>query len=76
FDDTETQRHAFAPGKGEEKWMLDLIAANGLQMQEAGIPPKNIFAANLCTSCRRDIFFSHRGEEGNTGRQLSFIMLR
>jgi len=76
FDNTDTQRNALAPGKGEGKWMLDLIAANRLQVQEAGIPPKNIFAADLCTSCRRDTFFSHRGEGGNTGRQMSFIMLR
>ena len=76
FDHNETQRHAFTRGKGKGKWMLDLIAANRLQAQEAGIPPQNIFAADLCTSCRRDTFFSHRGEGGNTGRQLSFIMLR
>ncbi len=76
FDNTDTQRHAFAPGKGEGKWMLDLSAANRLQAQEAGIPPQNVFAADLCTSCRRDSFFSHRGEGGNTGRQISFIMLR
>ena len=76
FDNTDTQRYAFASGKGKGKWMLDLIAANRLQAQEAGIPPQNVFAADLCTSCRRDSFFSHRGEGGNTGRQISFIMLR
>ncbi len=76
FNNTEFQKHAFTGGTGEGKWMFDLIAANRFQLQRVGISPKNIFAVDLCTSCRRDIFFSHRGEGGDTGRQLSFIMLR
>lgn len=76
FDDTPVQRHAFTRGRGEGKWMLDLIAANRFQLQDAGIPRENILSADICTSCRHDLFFSHRGEAGDTGRQLSFIMLR
>jgi copper oxidase (laccase) domain-containing protein len=29
----------------------------------------------VCTSCNSDLFFSHRKDNGKTGRQLSFIML-
>ena len=60
----------------KDRWMLDLILANRRQLEAAGIPPAQISAAGLCTSCRRDAFFSHRGEGETTGRQLNFIMIR
>jgi YfiH family protein len=66
----------FDKGTREGKWMLDLAAANKSQIKVKGIPPHNIYSADICTSCHRDIFFSHRGEGGKTGRQLNFIMLR
>lgn len=34
----------------------------------AGVPAANIEKTELCTSCRRDLFFSHRGEKGKCGR--------
>ncbi len=75
FDNTRERKIAFTGGRKEGKWMLDLSAANRSQLQGAGIPRENIFSADICTSCRHDIFFSHRGEAGDTGRQISFIML-
>jgi hypothetical protein len=76
FDDSPVQGHAFTQGQQKGKWMLDLITANRFHLQGAGVPEENILSVDICTSCRHDIFFSHRGEGGNTGRQLSFIMLR
>jgi hypothetical protein len=55
---------------------LDLIAANRAILQEAGVPSRNITASDLCTSCRTDVFFSHRREAGRTGRQLAVIGIR
>lgn len=55
------------------KWYVDLPKANLLQLQYAGVT--DIDLADICTSCRTDLFFSHRGEKGKTGRQLSFISL-
>lgn len=52
--------------------MLDLKAANSAILAEAGLSAKNIFATDLCTSCRADLFFSYRREK-NTGRMLSVI---
>ncbi|MDO9515333.1 MAG: peptidoglycan editing factor PgeF [Syntrophales bacterium] len=75
FDNREG-KVAFTGGRKEGKWMLDLAAANRSQLQGVGIPRGNIFSADICTSCRHDTFFSHRGEGGDTGRQLNFIMLR
>lgn len=76
FDNVSAPNHAFSPGSEEGKWMCDLVAANRFQLQRAGVPLHNIFSTDLCTSCRPDLFFSHRRERGNTGRQISFIMAR
>jgi polyphenol oxidase len=47
---------------------IDLPEANRLQLLGSGLLPDCIEVAGLCTSCRSDIFFSHRGEQGKTGR--------
>jgi hypothetical protein len=66
----------FRPGRREGHWMLDLTAANRQQIEEKGVPPENIFSAGICSSCREDLFYSHRRDGGRTGRHLNFIMLR
>jgi YfiH family protein len=71
-----TGKDSLLPAARKERWMLDLILANRRQLEEAGVPGAQISAAGLCTSCRRDTFFSHRGEGETTGRQLNFIMIR
>jgi polyphenol oxidase len=78
FDAMKMQkdRESFlSPCREQGKWMLNLPLANRLQMIGKGIPDRNICIANYCTSCNRDMFYSHRGGGGNTGRQLNFIML-
>lgn len=64
------------PCRDKGRWMLDLAAANRLQLLERGLPPGNIFTAGFCTACRRDLFFSHRGESGRTGRLVNLLMLQ
>lgn len=54
---------------------LSLQDANLNQLVEAGLPPTSISVSPLCTACRTDIFYSHRAENGRTGRMLSFIQL-
>jgi uncharacterized protein, YfiH family len=54
---------------------VDLVAANRALLESAGIPPVQIEVIDLCTSCREDLFFSHRRDRGVTGRQLAFIEL-
>lgn len=44
----------------------NLPAAVEAQLRAAGV--ERIEHANLCTSCRVDEFFSHRAEDGKTGR--------
>jgi polyphenol oxidase len=63
-------------GNRPNKWIVDLPEANRRQMINCGIPEANIDLSRLCTSCRQDLFFSHRGSGGITGRQLNFIMIK
>ena len=57
---------------------LDLWQANRHQFLDTGLPSSNITIKNLCTACTRTaagerLFFSHRAEQGRTGRMMSLI---
>jgi polyphenol oxidase len=66
---------ARAPGHSElpTKLFLDLAEANRRQLLDAGVLPKNISDLGVCTSCRHDLFFSHRTEKGKTGRMMAAV---
>ena len=66
---------AFASSKENGRFHLDLSGVNERILEEAGLSLKHIFPLNLCTSCRRDLFYSYRAEKPRTGRMLSLIML-
>jgi YfiH family protein len=51
-----------------DHWMLDLKETNRLQLLDAGVAPDHIEMMPFCTGCRTDLFFSHRCEQGKTGR--------
>ena len=53
---------------------LDLWEANVHQLREVGV--EQIEVAGLCTRCRRDLFYSHRGDGGRTGRFAAVIVNR
>jgi polyphenol oxidase len=55
---------------------LDLRKANRAQLLAAGLSAKNIFVSDLCTACRRDLFFSYRKQGATTGRLMSVIGIR
>lgn len=61
---------------GSGKYLLDLKHLNKQLLLEAGILPDHIEMTNYCTSCQNDLFFSHRKENGKTGRMLAYISLR
>jgi YfiH family protein len=66
--------HLFSPSpNGGGKAYLDLWEANAQQLRDAGV--RQIEVAGLCTACHNDIFFSHRGDKGHSGRFAAFIML-
>ena len=54
-------------------WRLDLQAANQRQLREMGVPLRAVATVPLCTSCRRDLFFSYRRDGRRSGRMLNFV---
>lgn len=52
---------------------LDLWAANRAALERAGV--RQIEVAGICTASRTDEFFSHRAEQGRTGRFGAVIAL-
>ncbi len=60
---------------GLGKWQLDLSRSCQLQLEGAGIAAARIEVAQECTCCHRELFFSYRRDNGQTGRQLGFIGL-
>ncbi len=61
--------------RGNNRWSLDLVKANTIELMQVGLHEKNIHSLGMCTSCRQDLFYSFRAE-GRTGRMLSVIMLK
>lgn len=59
----------------EGRWFLNLWAANRAGLSAAGIPDGQVYGGGLCTACRRDLFYSHRADGGNTGRMAAVIWL-
>jgi YfiH family protein len=55
---------------------VDLPQTNRVELLRSGLLPHNVEMAGQCTACRLDIFFSHRGEQGKTGRFGLFAGLR
>ncbi|MSQ61070.1 MAG: hypothetical protein EXR43_00550 [Dehalococcoidia bacterium] len=56
--------------------MLDLRAANAQQLREAGLAPERIdVLGDYCTSCRGQLFYSHRSDGEPTGRFAGGIAL-
>ena len=64
-----------AVSRGNDKWGLDLVKLNRLELAQIGLAEKNIHTLGMCTSCRKDLFYSFR-VEGRTGRMLSTVMLK
>lgn len=55
---------------------LDLWETNRKQLLLAGVASEHIELPNICTSCVTERFFSHRAEQGRTGRFPAILALR
>jgi YfiH family protein len=53
--------------------MLDLRAVISQKLAVAGV--EQVEHVDHCTSCRRDLYFSHRRDDGVTGRQSGMVVL-
>ena len=57
----------------EGQYQLDLKRLNAMIMEKSGIPKEQVAVSSYCTSCHEELFFSHRRDNGKTGRLMSFI---
>lgn len=62
--------------KENGKYMLDLWDLNKDQFLEIGVKEYNITGSDICTKCNKDIFFSHRGDNGKTGSLAAMMQLK
>lgn len=53
---------------------FDLWQANGYLLEKAGV--QKVHYSNICTACNLEDWFSHRAENGNTGRFGAVIALK
>lgn len=67
---------SFRESVNEGRKHFDLWRANEIMLSQLGVPETNIEISRLCTSCRTDLFYSHRAEKGITGRFGGIMMLR
>ncbi|MBQ4340104.1 MAG: peptidoglycan editing factor PgeF [Firmicutes bacterium] len=60
--------------KENGKYMLDLKKINEIQLKEAGV--SKVLVSKYCTKCDDELFFSHRRDNGHTGRMGAGIILK
>ncbi|MDD3802392.1 MAG: peptidoglycan editing factor PgeF [Desulfuromonas thiophila] len=58
------------------QWQLDLQKSALLQLAAAGIDGPRCDASDLCSYRNKDMLFSYRRDQGQTGRQMGFVLLR
>ncbi len=75
FKDVFNSTNKIITPKSSNKYLLDLWEANKLMLLDIGILHQNITISKICTMCNNDLFFSYRGENGNTGRMAAIIQL-
>ena len=71
----EDEWNAIMIQKSNEKYQLDLWEINRRILLSAGILPEHLAVAGLCTSCHKDLLFSHRATGGRRGNLCAFLGL-
>lgn len=62
--------------KSKNKYFVDLKGGNKDQLLEFGIPESQIEVSPFSTVLHNENFFSHRAEQGKTGRMMAVIGMR
>lgn len=70
------RQEPYVISKTDNKYLLSLQALHKELLLEAGILEGNIEVSQYCTYVNDHMFFSHRRDEGKTGRMLGFIGLK
>jgi hypothetical protein len=59
----------------EGRHLLDLVLAHRHVLSAVGVQPQHIWDSALCTHCDDERFYSHRRDQGKTGRHWAAIRL-
>lgn len=62
--------------KRGNKYYFDLWKINEYLMLKEGMKEENIEISGVCTKCRNDLFFSHRGQGGKRGLMTGILMMK
>lgn len=62
--------------QGNKSWRADLGGFNRALLMAGGILAGNITTSGFCTSCQPSLFFSHRRDQGKTGRMAAIFLLQ
>lgn len=63
-------------GKADDKFYLDLLMANRINLINCGLLSSNIYTADICTCCNPRLMFSHRASGGRRGLMCNFIYIK
>ncbi|NIS71800.1 MAG: peptidoglycan editing factor PgeF [Proteobacteria bacterium] len=66
----------WAEAVSSRAWMFNLSQASVDLLLGSGVRPDNLVFLDVCTHCHPHLFYSHRRDNGRTGRQISFVMLK
>jgi len=58
-----------------QKWSIDLNQINYRLLLKAGIKKEHISSCKLCTSCEKELFYSYRRDNKDTGRMAGVISI-
>lgn len=70
--DSSLRQHVAEKNKNN-RYLLDLKQLNKKILRQSGISETNIDMTDYCTYQHKETFFSHRRDDGKTGRMLGFI---
>ena len=62
--------------KPNDKFHVDLWAANRDMIAAEGVPAENIYISEECTICNSDKYYSYRTHKEHTGRQIAVIAIK
>jgi polyphenol oxidase len=66
---------AFCENTSSGKWHIHLQNIIKSSLVHAGLEENHICISGICTKCNKDVFFSHRGDDGKTGSLISIMQL-
>jgi YfiH family protein len=75
FQDQFPMWEQFFISHGPERWTMDLVTANTLQLRAAGVHAEQIDTISICTACHKHDLYSHRAEGPETGRSMALVAL-